>query len=34
MAFGKNVQQLGAPLRGALDLKLDVVQGGHCHLTV
>ena len=28
-AFGENVQQLGAPIRGALDLVPDVIQGVH-----
>src|SRR6266536_3451620 len=28
MAFGEDVQQLGAPLRGALDFEPDRIQGG------
>jgi hypothetical protein len=29
VAFGKDVQKLGAPLGGALDLEPDVIQGVH-----
>jgi hypothetical protein len=34
VALGEDMQQLGAPLRGALDLEPDLIQSGHSHLTV
>jgi hypothetical protein len=33
VALSKDVQELGAPLCGALDLEPDVIQGSHTTVT-